>query len=521
MPREGRALNNFTQPTSWSRDEGKKAADALEQAFKVDSPCLLAQGVQRYEVPFAIAEAALACLGSTTYVPDFGGAAGNKSNIKLPPAKDCGSTNNEVLRLLVLLASQEQKMENGRTFLECKRGTQNTLQLHQAACTQLNGNKIFRCLHSNAISETTLKRVLKADFEFFRKVENQQKGQTGLGSDSDSDSDSEEDPVAKASASTSTLVLAWSAYVGVINGAQSTHQAEATDAKEKAQDQKTAEAAMNAAARGGKRLHTRSRSPSPRGRGGGSGGGGGGGFGGFSDSGDEREAELQADKEAADSEAAGGGGTGSGGEGGGFASREISGGQTPTKGKGKGKGKRGASRSPRSAQKAGTPGSERKAKASKGGSGSGGFGAATEQFMRNSAEQQRAANEVRLLEAQNKTKELDLAAKAQEGQMGMMKSMMEMQMDQQKNMMEMMKKHQQVRATAPPLHPHCTSHYCTLAAAPSLHSHCTLTALPLHSHCTPIAPPLHSHCTPTALSLHSHCIPTAPPLPSSRSRRYR
>jgi len=100
MPREGRALNNFTQPTSWSRDEGKKAADALEQAFKVDSPCLLAQGVQRYEVPFAIAEAALACLGSTTYVPDFGGAAGNKSNIKLPPAKDCGSTNNEVLRLL-------------------------------------------------------------------------------------------------------------------------------------------------------------------------------------------------------------------------------------------------------------------------------------------------------------------------------------------------------------------------------------------------------------------------------------
>jgi hypothetical protein len=37
--------------------------------------------------------------------------------------RSCGSTNNEVLRLLVLLASQEQTMANGRTFLECKKHT--------------------------------------------------------------------------------------------------------------------------------------------------------------------------------------------------------------------------------------------------------------------------------------------------------------------------------------------------------------------------------------------------------------
>ena len=54
MPREGRELNNFTQPTSWSREVGKKDAGALQLAFQVDSPRELAVAVHRYEVPFAI-----------------------------------------------------------------------------------------------------------------------------------------------------------------------------------------------------------------------------------------------------------------------------------------------------------------------------------------------------------------------------------------------------------------------------------------------------------------------------------
>jgi hypothetical protein len=96
MVREDRALNNFTQPSSWSRVAGKKDADALELAYKEDSPRLLALAVQHWEVPFATAESVLACLGGTTYVPDFGDAVNNKSQIKLPGVKGCGGTNNEV-----------------------------------------------------------------------------------------------------------------------------------------------------------------------------------------------------------------------------------------------------------------------------------------------------------------------------------------------------------------------------------------------------------------------------------------